>query len=76
MLIYAESFLDVTLTEILKEKRSYFSILTERAMQTVDDFQVKQTVKEAFDSSKLIRNVGNANANSPKKKEKIVVLGR
>lgn len=54
---------DAEFIESLKKKRSYFSILTERLMQTIDDGQV----------SKKAKDISNLDLNQ--KREKLLVLG-
>ena len=56
--------------ESFKEKRPYISILVERAVQTIDDYQVAKKVKE-----QLSANGAEFSTTRSIEKKKIVVLG-
>lgn len=68
---------DEALMQQIKSKRSYASILVERFMQSIDDFQLNEKTKEYKEMAKidplyyqLKRSIGQG-----RKREKIVVLG-
>jgi NADH dehydrogenase FAD-containing subunit len=74
--IKTESYMEDGILAALKQKRSYISILAERAMQTIDDYQLSSSVKSSYQyTTRDIRGSMNIDAFSDVKKEKIVVLG-
>ena len=46
--IETESFMDSDVFDTLKKKRSYISIVTERLMQSIDDYQLYSTLKKRY----------------------------
>lgn len=80
--VETESYLDIDgdFYDSLKLKRSYISILVERVMQSVDDYQLTSKIKESniYQQQTQSPNTiefANNNINNSNKKEKIVILG-
>ena len=69
--ITTESFLeaDKNFFDSLKSKRSYLSIITERIMQSIDDFQLSLSLKDNYSY------INNAKTSEGDSKETIVILG-
>jgi len=70
--VTTEDFIDLDGDFIasLKVRRPYLSILTERLMQTVDDYQLSQLMKKSFPTASTRLSVAEVQT-----KERIVVLG-
>jgi hypothetical protein len=63
--------LDTKAYDSLKTKRSYISIVAERLVQSIDDYQVSKKITEALEKSRLKTEVPQ----NVQTKEKVVVLG-
>eukprot|EP01038_Epipyxis_sp_PR26KG_P004189 gene4189-5960_t len=74
--VTTENFMDIDMDFLnsLKINRSYLSILSERFMQTVDDWQLSNQIKQKYRDLKNNKNSLN-NPSLTTSKERIVILG-
>ena len=59
--------------KVLKNKRSYFSVVLERFMQGIDDYQLTTAIEKRF-THETVSSSFASNA-KVKSKEKVIVLG-
>lgn len=73
--LFDAASLDATFLQSLTAKRSYYSIVAERLMQTLDDYQLSSSIKKSNEIALKSRSFADDSIQQGVVKEKLVVLG-
>ena len=73
--LFDAASLDATFLQSLTAKRSYYSIVAERLMQTLDDYQLSAAIKKSNEIAKASISYSDDKSSKVNVKEKLVVLG-
>ena len=73
--LFDAASLDATFLQSLTAKRSYYSIVAERLMQTLDDYQLSAAIKKSNEIAKASISYIDDKSSKTNVKEKLVVLG-
>lgn len=73
--LFDAASLDATFLQSLTAKRSYYSIVAERLMQSLDDFQLSSSIKKSNEVAMKSKSFTDDSVPRNGAKEKLVVLG-
>lgn len=73
--LFDAASLDATFLKSLTAKRSYYSIVAERLMQTLDDYQLSSSIKKSNEIAMKSKSYTDDSLPGTGVKEKLVVLG-
>lgn len=73
--LFDAASLDETFLKSLTAKRSYYSIIAERLMQTLDDYQLSSSIKKSNEEAMKSKSYTDDSSPGTGVKEKLVVLG-
>lgn len=73
--LFDAASLDATFLQSLTAKRSYYSIVAERLMQTLDDYQLSAAIKKSNEIAMASISYTDDKSSKVNVKEKLVVLG-
>lgn len=73
--LFDAASLDATFLQSLTAKRSYYSIVAERLMQSLDDFQLSSSIKKSNEIAMKSKSFTDDSIPRTDVKEKLVVLG-